>query len=178
MNRTFYYNPFIFIAGLESFVIGFFGLLLTSWLAYYSGTHFNGLLNITPAKDSDFWVFLVENVSNWIILSLLLFAAGLILSKSKIRIIDIFGTILLARIPLLIAPVLRIIPFFQSFAIFSVAMYLIYCIYFISSLWCIILSFNAYKVSCNLKNESLFISFIVIILISEIITKILLYTLI
>jgi hypothetical protein len=178
MNRAFYYNPFIVIAGLESFFIGLTGLLLTSYLSYFTGTHFTGLLNLSFAKDSDFWVFLVENVSDWIILSLLLFIGGSILSKSRIRIIDVLGTVLLSRIPLVIAPAFRIIPFFRSFAIYSAAMYLIAGIYVISLIWCIVLSFNAYKVSCNLKNESLFISFIVIILLSEIITEILLHTLI
>ena len=83
MNRYLLYNPFKRIAGMKSFFIGFLGLLLTTYLAYKTGTHFNGLLNIDFAKDSDYWVYFVENCSHWIILSILLFASGLILSKSK-----------------------------------------------------------------------------------------------
>src|ERR1035437_5077384 len=106
MKATNLYNPFTKIAGLESFLLGFLGLFLTTYVAYKTGTHFNGLLNIDFAKDSDYWVFLTENVSNWIFLSFFMYLSGTILSKSKIRVIAILGTALLSRIPLIIAPLI------------------------------------------------------------------------
>ena len=172
MNNKFLFNPFLVIAGLKSLLIGLLGLFLTSYFAYKTGTHFNGLLQINFAKDSDFWVYLVENSSQWIILSILLFAAGLILSRSKIRAIDIFGTTLFSRIPLLITPLIRTIPIFQSFVPQSAANYLIGGICLISLIWTIVLLFNAFKLSCNLKNEKLIVSFIVSIILSEVITNI------
>lgn len=183
MKSKLLFNPFIRIAGLKSFLTGLSGLLLTSYLAYKTGTHFNGLLNIGPlstvfAKDSDFWVYLVENSSHWIILSILLFGAGLILSKSKLRAIDILGTTLFSRIPLLITPLIRTVPIFQSFVFQSATMFLIIGIYLISIIWTIVLLFNSFKVSCNLKNEKLIVAFIVSIIISEVFTKIFLYVLI
>jgi hypothetical protein len=178
MNSKILYNPFILIAGMRSVLIGLSGLLLTSYLAYKTGTHFNGLLNIDFAKDSGFWIYLVENCSQWIILSILLFASGLILSKSKLRAIDIFGTTLFSRIPLIITPLIRILPIFQSFAFQSATMYLIIGIYLISLIWTIVLLLNAFKVSCNLKGEKLIISFIVCIILSEVFINIFLNVLI
>jgi hypothetical protein len=178
MKNKFLFNPFLQIAGLTSLLIGLSGLFLTSYLAYKTGTHFNGLLSIDFAKDSDFWVFLVENGSQWIILSILLFAAGLILSKSKIRAIDIFGTTLFSRIPLIIVPLIRVFPPFQSFVYQSATMYFIIGIYRITLIWTIVLLFNAFKVSCNLKNEKLIVSFILCIILSEVFTAIFLHVLI
>jgi hypothetical protein len=177
MKSKFFFNPFILIAGIESFLTGLSVLLLTSYLAYKTGTHYYGL-TIDFAKDSDFWVYLVENSSHWLLLSILLFTAGLIFSKSKLRAIDIFGTTLFSRIPLIIVPLIRTVPIFQSFSFQSAAMYLITGIYLISLIWTIVLLFNAFKVSCNLKNEKLIISFIVGILLSEAFTRIFLYVLI
>ena len=178
MNQKILYNPFYYIAGTKSFLVGIVGLLLISYLAYYTGTHYNGILNIEFAKDSDLWVFLLENITFWFILSTLLYIAGIIFSESKIRPIDIYGTTLIARFPLLITPVIRIIPVFHSFVYKSVTMYLLICIYLVSLTWMVTLLLNAFKITCNLKNEKFIISFIVSILLSEILTKITLYLII
>jgi len=174
MKSSNLYNPFTKIAGFKSFIIGLTGLLITSYLAFLTGTHFNGLLNIDFAKDADYWVFLTENLSNWLLMSIFMYASGLMLSKSKIRIVDILGTTLLSRIPLVIAPLFRILPVFQSFVFQSWEMYFIIGFYLVSLIWTIILFFNAFKISCNLKNEKLIVSFIVSILLSEICTKLIL----
>ncbi len=166
------YNPYLKIAGLKSFLIGLLGLFVTSYLAYKTGTHFNGLLNIDFAKDSNFLIYIIENSSQWFILSICFISSGLILSKSKIRVIDIFGTTLFSRIPLIITPLFRTIPKFQSFAFQSPLMYVIISIYVFSLIWTIILLYNAYRISCNLKNEKLIVSFIVCIILSEALTKI------
>jgi hypothetical protein len=175
MKNKFIFNPFVQIAGLKSLCIGLSVLFVTSYISYKTGTHFYGLVNIDFAKDSDFWIYLVEISSHWIILSILFYLAGSILSKSKLRAIDIFGTTLFARIPLVIAPLIRIIPVFRSFAFQSASMYLIIAIYMVSLIWTVVLLFNAFKISCNLKNEILIVSFIVSIILSEVLTKLLLF---
>jgi hypothetical protein len=178
MNNKSWYNPFLVIAGMKSFLLGLLGLLLTSYIACKTGTHFNGLANIDFARDSDFWVFLVENSSHWFILSILLFAAGLILSKSRIRPIDIFGTTLFSRIPLIITPLIRTMTIFQSFVFNSFIMYFLTGVYLLSLIWTVVLLYNAYRISCNLKDEQLIISFTVAMIFSEILTKTFLYLII
>ena len=172
------FNPFVQIAGFKSLLIGVSGLILTTFTAFKTGTHFNGLLNIDFAKDSGFWVYLLENCSQWIILSIFFYLAGLLLSKSRVRLIDILGTTLFSRIPLVITPLVRTIPVFQSFAFGSATMYSIIGIYLISLVWTIVLLFNAFKVSGNLKSVQLIVSFIASMVLTEVLTKICLYKLI
>ena len=166
-------NPFYRIAGYTSLIIGFTGFLLLTWLAFKTGTHFNGVLIIDFAKDSDYWIYLTENFSNWIFISVFMYISGFILSKSKIRAIDVFGTVLLSRVPLIITPLIRLIPLFESFVIRSWQMYFVLAVYYISLIWTIALLYNAFKISCNLKNEQLIMAFIISMILSEISTNIL-----
>lgn len=171
MKSKFLYNPFAQIAGWLSFIIGIVGFLLTTYLAFKTGTHFSGLLNIDFARDSDYWVFLTENLSGWLFIAIFLHLSGLILSKSKIRAIDTFGTALLSRIPLVLTPLIRTIPMFQSFVIHSWEMYFVTGFYLVSMIWTIILLYNAFRISCNLRNERLIVSFIISLILSEVCTK-------
>lgn len=174
MKSRYFYNPFTQIAGFKSLIIGITGLLITTYLAFNTGTHFSGLLNIDYAKDSDYWIYLTENLSNWFLLATFLHISGLILSRSKIRAIDTFGTTSLSRIPLMLAPLIRTMPLFQSFVIQSWEMYFIIGLYLVSLIWTIILLFNAFRISCNLRNERLIVSFVISIIISEVCTKLVL----
>ncbi|NOZ48015.1 MAG: hypothetical protein GXO79_14745 [Chlorobi bacterium] len=178
MKINYLYAPFTRIAGLKSLLIGLIGLFITAYLAFLTGTHLNGLLNLDFAKDADFVFYLLENLINWVSISVFLFLSGLLLSKSRIRIIDIFGTSVLSRLPLIIAPLIRSFPFLQSFVFQSWKMYLIIVFYLVSVIWTIILLFNGFRISCNLKNERLIISFIISILFSEIVTRMVIYLLI
>ncbi len=171
MDSNYLINPFIRIAGYKSLLIGFAGLLLVSFISYITGTHFNGLLFVGFAKDSKFVYYFLEHIISWITIFTFLFLSGIILSKTKFRLIDVLGTTLLARLPLIIAPILRLLPYFQSFVFQSWEMYFIYGAYLLSAFWTIVLLFNAFKISCNLKNERLIISFAVSIILSEIITR-------
>lgn len=165
-------NPYYRIAGFKSLAIGFIGLLFLSFASFKSGTHFYGLSNIDFAKDSIFVFYALEHLISWSVFAILTFLLGLSLSKSRMRAIDFFGTSLLARIPLIFTPLLRIIPMFQSFLFQSFEMYFIIGIYLLSVLWTIVLLFNGYKISSNLRNNKLTASFIIGLLVSEIISRI------
>lgn len=175
MNSKYLYNPFVIIAGVNSLLIGLLGLLVTSYLSFLTGTHFSGLINVDFAKDSLFWIFLLENTAHWLVLSALFFVIGSVLSKSKVRAVDVFGTTIFSRIPLIITPLFRIIPYFQSFAFYSLAMYILISIYLISIIWTFVLLYNAFKISCNLKSQKLYIPFLFSIILSEVIIKTILY---
>lgn len=169
------YNPFIFIAGYKSFTIGVLVLMLTIFLAFTTGTHYNGLLNVYFAKDTPYVFYFIEQVSHWIFLSGLLFIFGTFLSKSKIRFIDVIGTQAMARSPFLLLPTIRMLPPFESFVMNSIQMNLLIALYIILAMWSITLMFNAYHISCNVKHKPLVASFILAILLSEFFTKALIY---
>jgi hypothetical protein len=143
-------NPFYRIAGLKSFLLGFLGLLILSFVSFKTGTHFYGLSNIDFVKDSDFITYSLEHLTSWIMFAALAYLLSLFLSSSKVRLIDFFGTALLARIPLIISPIFRFIPSFQSFVFQSFEMYFIVGVYILSAIWTVSLLFNGYKISSNL----------------------------
>lgn len=176
-STTILYNPFLYIAGAKSFVFGFVVLLLTTFLSFSSGTHYNGLANIYFAKDTAFIFYFSEQVFHWLTLSILFFGFSLLLSKSKVRFIDIIGTQAMARIPLIILPIHRVLPLFDSFMINSFKMYFLIAVHIICVTWSIALMYNAYKVTCNVKQQGLVISFIIAIFIAEILTKLFIYLL-
>ncbi len=171
-------NPYYRIAGFKSLTIGFIGLLFLSFASFNSGTHFYGLSNIDFAKDSKFVFYALEHLISWSVFAILTYLLSIFLSKSRMRIIDFLGTSLLARIPLIITPILRFIPSLQSFVFHSFEMYLIIGVYLLSVIWTIVLLFNGYKISSNLKNNKLIVSFSVGLVVSEIVIRVCIHLLI
>lgn len=173
--RKILYNPFVYVAGYQALIIGVIGVLLISILNYITGTHFNGLLNIDYAKDCDYWVYLVENILHFGLLSVFLYLYTRFFTATNVRLIDVVGTLLVARIPLIIVPLCRLFPYFESFVINSLTMYLLSIIYLVSLIWSTTLLYNAFKVSCNLKDSKLIITLITTLVLTEIFTKSILY---
>ena len=174
-SKTLLYNPFLYLAGLKSLVIGVVSILLLAFFSYTSGTHYLGLVIPVFAKDTAFPYFLSEHLIHWAIVSVLLFVSGTIFSKSKIRFIDVLGTQALALFPLIILPFFRFLPPFESFYIFSISYFFLYGLHVAMAIWTITLMFNAYKITCNVKSNSLVISFITAVFISEVLTIYLIY---
>lgn len=172
MNKNILFNPFIYFAGVGSFVAGIFVISIFSWLAYISGTHYNGFTQLIFSKNAGIKYFFIENFLHWLILSLLLFVAGLIFSKSKIRLIDVFGTNAISRLPMILIPLIRLLPCFKSFVINSFEMFFLMTLHFLLIAWVLVLMYNAYRISCILKGEKLILSFGFSLIVSEIITKI------
>lgn len=110
--------------------------------------------------------------------------AALVLSKSSVRAIDIFGTQALARAPYLIASFTGFTGVLETFSKFLLWIttntgnpveitgaqilfaVLLLILTMVLTVWLVALMFNAFKVSSNLKGAKLIVSFIVILLIS------------
>jgi hypothetical protein len=121
---------------------------------------------------------------NWLVASTLFYLGSLLLSKSSVRMVDIYGTQALARFPY----------FFASFTGFSGGLnlfgkYLLWTfmkhgepieistmekfsavsIIIISmglTIWMVALMFNAFKISANLKGAKLILTFTTVMIIS------------
>lgn len=113
----------------------------------------------------------------WIVPAALLYLCGLLLSKSKIRIIDILGTTAFAQLILLlmIAPMLlpavmnnmlESVASLQTGAVPDMAEFTPMIIYSIWSLFCLILfyiwNYNAFAVSCNVSGWKAIAAFIAV----------------
>ncbi|HQN93660.1 MAG TPA: hypothetical protein PLQ09_06055 [Prolixibacteraceae bacterium] len=181
-------NPFKYIAGWESFFIGLGILFATAFVGYLSGVHFPDLISVKTSSGLPFIVILAQSISNWLVLSALLYFAGIVLSPSSIRFIDVFGTQAMARFPYLLVASTGFSPALEKFGkhimwsalsigeptdlssveLTTAIILIIFTL--LSTIWLITLAFNAFKVSTNLKEAKLIISFIVIFIVSTIIT--------
>ncbi len=185
------FNPFETIAGWQSLLIGLPVIILTSVIASVSGTRLDGVIDLHVSNAGSFIVSLTEGLIDWFSLSLFAYISGLLLSRSSIRIIDVFGTQSMARLPFLFACLFsffffdnNIIHYFEYrflkmgtpievtatdvilFALGTLTTLL-------TVIWSIVLMYRAYSVSCNVKGTRGVLSFIGCVIFSEILSKVL-----
>lgn len=162
-------NPFIRIAGGQALIWGFLGLIVSTLLCWISGYHYHGLLHFGPAPNPAWWCYLAEHLIVWLIPALLFYLGGLFLSHSRIRVIDVLGTVLFAQLPLLGMNLISLLPAMRMMSQMNMNMSpeeMLAQPYFILAMILILLGlpfliltliwmFNALKVSCNLKQWKL-----------------------
>jgi len=175
-------NPFTRIAGFQALGLGLIFLLLLGILGSLSGVAFDGVLDVHFIKLSltQSFEFLAIDV---LCLVVVMWITGLIVSKS-VRVIDILGTMALAKAPLVLlafAGLLVTSPEASEIiknptVIFQYTSFVAFLILTIPLLiWNITLMFNAFKTSCGLSGTKLTVSFIIALLASELLAKIVLY---
>lgn len=162
-------NPFIRIAGGQALIWGFLGLIVSTLLCWISGYHYHGLLHFGPAPNPAWWCYLAEHLIVWLIPALLFYLGGLFLSHSRIRVIDVLGTVLFAQLPLLGMNLISLLPAMRMMSQMNMNMspeemlaqpyFILAMILTLLGLPFLILTliwmFNALKVSCNLKQWTL-----------------------
>lgn len=184
------FNPFYYIAGGKALAIGIVVMLITGLSANLSMSRFDGLLDFHfGLQPQPFWINISEILISWLVFSCLLLVSGKIVSKSRIRLIDVFGTQALARFPYLFASLIAFIPathrFVQKLAVdltafqrFSPDMIL-----FIASLifailmtvWMVLLMYRAFSISCNISGKKAVSVFIGALIIGEILSHVVLH---
>ena len=176
MMETTLFNPYKYLAGIKACLLGTVVILLTSIIAWSSGTHFDGIIDVHAGLKAKYSVFLTEGFVNWVITVFIFYILGVLFSKSKIRFIDVLGTFSLARYPLLISAMIGFIPLANMYNPYSISPTLvsISLLAILVNAWMIALLYNAYSISCNIKGYRLIISFIAGIFIAELISKIVL----
>ena len=162
-------NPFIRIAGGQALIWGFLGLIVSTLLCWISGYHYHGLLHFGPAPNPAWWCYLAEHLIVWLIPALLFYLGGLCLSHSRIRVIDVLGTVLFAQLPLFGMNLISLLPAMRMMSQMNMNMspeemlaqpyFILAMILTLLGLPFLILTliwmFNALKVSCNLKQWKL-----------------------
>jgi hypothetical protein len=180
------FNPFTRIAGWQAFGLGLVFVLITGITGSFSNVAFDGVIDmhlvqkLTVAHSFQFLAIDILSV-----VAIMTFT-GFIISK-EFRIIDILGTMTLSKAPLII---FAIAGFFtvspdmneilkNPYIVFQSVSFIIVSILSIPVvIWSIILMFNALKISCGIKGNKLGIAFIIAILASEIISKIVIYNIV
>jgi hypothetical protein len=158
-------NPFEYIAGAHALFIGWGVMALTAIIGYYSHTHFDGVIDIHIGRISPMQVYFLEQLADWGCLVLLLYPAALFFSNSKIRFIDIAGTLALARWVMVFPAIMSFgakpfpAPFpkfhtpgetmkFMSTYTTTIVLGVLMIPF---TVWMIALMYNAFKVSSNIK---------------------------
>jgi len=98
--------------------------------------------------------------------------AGVCFSKSRLRAIDVAGTMALARTPMLLVVAICFLPVVPV-SLYDVSrniIFLLICIPFM--IWMVALMYNAYTVSCHLKGNKAVVSFIGALVIAEIVSRV------
>ena len=192
MNRKlkWIYNPFEQMAGWKAFGIGLIILCITTVTGYYSHTVFYGI-SIQPVPTVTWGKVFFLQGSGLAVTVLVMWIIAL-LSAKHVRFQDVLGTVTLAKYPLIVAAIVflmfnhRLMEITEK--VMSMDIYKIineitlsdYTLLFVFSImlipvliWEIVLLFNAFKVSTNLKGVKCALLFTAILLISEIIINVL-----
>lgn len=178
-------NPFTRIAGWQAFGLGLVIVVVTGFIGTFSNVAFDGVIDMHLTQKLTFahsFEFLAIDIVS---LVLVMTITGFIISKG-FRIIDILGTMTLAKAPYLI---LAIAGYFtvspdineimkNPFIVFQSVSFIILTLLSIPvTIWSITLFYNAFKTSCDVKGGKLVVAFITALLVSEIISKTLIYKL-
>ncbi|MFT3751335.1 MAG: hypothetical protein QM800_00080 [Paludibacter sp.] len=180
------FNPFTRIAGWQAFIVGLAILVLSGIIGAIGNVIFDGIIDMHLVKEvnlqQSFYYLLISMTT----LVVIMWITGLIISRG-FRFIDIAGTMTLSKAPVLLMAIAGLfteapdmtLMLKDPLAIVTSTSFLITITLSIPvTIWSVALMYNALKVSCDAKGIKLTISFIIAILTSEVISKILIFKLI
>ena len=187
-NWSLLYNPFTLIAGWKALSFGVIIIILTSTIGYFSNTVFYGL-NVKIRPEVSLFDALAMQFIGYAVTGIIFYLSAIILAK-RVRAQDIFGTLALAKSPLILIalaalfyshPLLKIIESgLVNGKIQSVDIIHLIFFGFLSALvivWTVALMYNAYTVSANIKGPNGIISFCIDLILAETITILLIFKL-
>ena len=188
--KTLLFNPFKKYTEKQLILIGIVFTVLGSLSAYWFNVRYDGVLDLHFATNVAIETPFIENAVNIVLLSFTLYMLGIYINK-KTRIADVLSTVLLARLPFYLLTLINIsskisnierkvitsnpydIRFAPSEIVYLLVLSILILVFIV---WHIALLYNGFKVAANLKTTNQKILFAVTILITEIISKILFYT--
>lgn len=111
--KTWLFNPFHYVAGGTALGIGLVVMMIASLVGAATNHHFDGVIDLHSGPPAPAWVFVAENLINWLVMGILAYLAGRLISRSRIRPLDVFGTQALARAPMAITLFCVLLPGFR-----------------------------------------------------------------
>jgi len=181
------FNPFQYIAGARSLLIGSIILAASASICYFSKIHFNGVVGSQKSDaTTPLYFYFLEGLIDWACISLLLYFSGLIFSRSSIRLVDVFGTQAVARWPMVIAAIIgfgiAVPPGINNMLpkdlvnMITPSMIALTLLTLVCIIWMVALMYHAFTVSCNLKGGKATGIFIAAIIIAQIVSSILIHS--
>lgn len=188
------FRPFRFIAGTKAMILGIITIAVVSVLGYLSTTYFDGIIDIHTGCLDTGYPYIVHaffQLTTWILLTVVFYITARIVTNTSVRFIDIAGTMALSQAPLLFAALVGFIPalhpclgdlnttslgeMLEVVRLNIIPLLISGVLFFVFSVWSILLKYNAHSVSANVKGAKGIISFIIGLLICEILSKVLIY---
>ncbi len=177
------FNPFHFLAGGQALAGGLVCIALTAWLGGIFDYRFTGVISFQRTAPAPLWHAIAQGLMAWAIPSVLLYIGGRLISRSRVRPIDVFGTQALARAPGLLIALIVVSPPFRDLTtslitrgishlstaqlalLSSVGIVLILLL-----VWIVLLMYRAFAVSCNVAGGRAIAVFIAAIALGEVAT--------
>lgn len=196
--KTLLFRPFKMLSGWTSLFFGLAIIVITSFVAYLGNMHLDGILDLHVGAKTSFVFSFAEGIIDWLSLTIFILIAGFILAKmsgQKMILVDVFGMQALARFPFLISCLLTFLLFSEKIPQYMEwqllkkgneiqigAWDIIAFVFLIISMlaiivWSIILMYRAYSLSCNVKGIKGVLSFIVCLILAEVMSKLSIYVL-
>ena len=177
------FNPFHFLAGGQALAWGLACIALTAWLGGIFDYRFTGVISFQRTAPAPLWYAIAQGLMAWAIPSALLYSGGRLISRSRVRPIDVFGTQALARAPGLLIALIVVSPPFrdlitaliaQGISHLSIAQLVLLCsvglVLILLLVWMVLLMYRAFAVSCNVAGGRAIVVFIAAIALGEVAT--------
>jgi len=185
------FRPFGYVAGAQSLALGLAAIVAAGSLGRLSSMHFDGVLDIHTGRPAPLSVFLYEGIVDWLALSIALFVLGRFVSRAGFRALDLFGTQALARWPTILASFVALAPPCRRLAASIAAQALqpgalpadrtdvilgglLFFAALLAIVWMVALMYHSYSLCCNLRGPRAALSFLVAVVVSEIVAKLVL----
>lgn len=172
-------DPFNYYSGERTLAVGILGLLAAALVNRLGGETSRGIVS-TGYGELSFLQDLCQILAAWIVLSTLLYLAARLLSKSRIRPVDLYGNQLLARIALLPVLLLGALASLRTAALqlaetapeqlaanLPIGLIGFGFAALICLIWFYLWSYRGYAVAANLKGWKAVVSYIVCYLLAE-----------
>lgn len=179
------FNPFVYIAGSKALIIGVVVMAISAVLANLCHGHFDKVLDFHKTAETaiPLYISLGEQAIILLCLTLVFYTGGRLFSSSAIRLIDVAGTMALARWPMLAVAICGFglpgismngkIDVEQIQALITPVFMVATFISIVFTVWMVALTYNAFSVSCNIKGSKASMVFIAGILLAEILSYLL-----
>jgi len=185
--KTWLFNPFYYLGGEQGLLIGLPAIFLAGFLGMLSGSQFDGVLDFHLLPPAPFWLYFVEGLVAWLVMATALLLAGWTVTATRFRVVDVFGSQALARVPTVLIALVALLPGFKT-AVLSLAvpppdlsapalLVLVPGLVLIIALsvWMVVLMYRGYATAFNLSGGRGAISFIAALVAAEVVAKSILY---
>ena len=185
--RRWLFNPFYYIAGGKALGLGICFILATGvFVLLGDSVRLIGVLdfNLGVKPQASILEIFSWGLISWIVMGILLLIGGKIISKSRVRTLDVIGTQALARFPYLVTAILTLHPGTKRFAqLFEsgaqwqthptdVAVFVLTVfVGIIMAIWMVSLMYRAFAVSCNVSGGKAISVFVAALILGEAISK-------